>query len=554
MQPQQFVLLGTNSVERWSEQLDLSVDPDALTILTEDLNFRLRQLAHDASQHMRHSGRRRITPNDIDRALQWCNFGPSCGLGCRTSTEQTEYVQVDDMSVPVFKTIEVENALDVRLELDVEPVVPTCLSQWAVVDGRAQPGVEIDYPEGQRKLDAFTTVHSEYLEQAVQAIMSDSDEATAVIVDDLASNPNLAVLLPSLLNSISVGLRQYHHDPARMFKLLGAFKALINNDYLLMTSSVSLQASLQIIYYCLGESVAMEATETTDELTFRMKAAYVMQFFVEVNSNSTNRLEEQVTARCMDDCLAGNVDAMYGALFTLRLLGKGHLVLKELPALVAVIEQLEQQPATCAKACLARGFLHEFARLEIVQAQSAFLQNERFSFDYAPIEQYLGPSIAAMLCPLSIGELLFRPVGNSPRAETANSSDELLGSFYEDPPATSVHGSSVKQHRMKPSSSILRSQLIKRSPNSQCTSVYEAFEVSRVAVQGIRFSYGQPIGTTGRWKRGASLHDVFARTRAKFATTVTKQQGLAPNKRVMMSRERRPWSAVMRSASIALVL
>ncbi|XP_022648152.1 TAF6-like RNA polymerase II p300/CBP-associated factor-associated factor 65 kDa subunit 6L [Varroa jacobsoni] len=553
MQPQQFVLLGTTSVERWSEQLDLSLDADALTILTEDLNFRLRQLAHDASQHMRHSGRRRITPNDIDRALQWCNFGPSCGLGCRTSTEQTDYVQIDDMSVPIFKSIEVENALDVRLDLDVEPVLPACLSQWALVDGRAQPGVEIEYPEGQRKLDAFTSVHSEYLEQAVQAIMSDSDEATALIMDDLASNPNLAVLLPSLLNSISVGLRQYHHDPPRMFRLLGAFKALVNNDYLLMTSSASLQACLQILYYCLRESLAMEATETTDELTFRMKAAYVMQFFVEMNSNSTNRLEEEVTARCMNDCLTGNIDAMYGALFTLRLLGKGRLVLKELPALIAVIEPLEQLPAASAKACLARGFLHEFARQEIVQAQTAILHNERYEVDYSAIEQYLGPSIAAMLHPLSIGEFLFRPARSSPLAENDNSSDQLLGSFYEDSTQTVHSGSPKKQPRLKPSSSILRSQLIKRSPNAPCSSIYEAFEMSRLCGQRIRFNYGQPVVTMERPKP-VTLHEVHAKTRAKFAAIVAKQHGLTPNKRLMMNRERRSWSAIMRSACVALVL
>ncbi|OQR73094.1 TAF6 RNA polymerase II p300/CBP-associated factor-associated factor 65 kDa subunit 6L-like [Tropilaelaps mercedesae] len=551
MQPQQFVLLGTTSVERWSEQLDLTLDPDALTILTEDLNFRLRQLAHDASQHMRHSGRRRITPNDIDRALQWCNFGPSCGLGCRTSTEQTEYVQVEDMSVPVFKTIEIENALDVRLDLEVEPVVPACQSQWALIDGRAQPGVEIEYPEGQRKLDAFTSVHAEYLEQAVQAIMSDTDEATALIVDDLAFNPNLAVLLPSLLNSISVGLRRYHHDPPRMFKLLGAFKALINNDYVLLTATPSLHSCLQILYYCLRESLAMDATETTDELTFRMKAAYVMQYFVETNTNPTNRLEEQVTARCLEDCLAGNVDAMYGALFTLRLLRKGRRVLKELPELIGVIEQLERQPAASAKACLARGFLQDFARLEIVQAQAALLHNERHHVDYATIEQYLGPSLSAMLYPLNIGEFLFRSTGAAPSTENTNTSDQLLGSFYEETPP--VPGAPLKQPKNL-STSILRSQLIKRSPSSQCQNIHEAFEIAsgRIVPQRIHISYGQQL-TPGYCKRRQRIVS-SGKVQAQLAAVLARQQGLTPSKRLMMSRDRRPWSSVMRSASIALVL
>lgn len=545
MQPQQFVLLGTSSVERWSEQLDLSLDHDALNILTEDLNFRLRQLAHDASQHMRHSGRRRITPNDIDRALQWCNFGPSCGLGYRTSTEQTEYTQIDDMCVPIYKTIEVEHALDVRLELEVESVVPSCHSQWALIDGRAQCGVEVEYPEGQRKLDAFTSIHSEYLEQAVQAIVSETNEATAVIIDDFASNPNLSVLLPSLLNSINVGLHRYHHDTPKMFKLLGAFKALINNQYMLLTSSTSMQTCLQILYYCLYEPLTIEATKTTDELTFRMKAAYIMQYFIETNSNSINDLEEKVTVNCLEACLEAKVDAMFGALFTLRLLRKDRRVLKKLPQLIAVIEQLEQKPKSlsAAKACLARGFLQDMARRELLNGQAVLLSENR-TVDYAAIEQYLGPTIGAMLYPLNIGEFIYQTKPFSQPTESTNNSDQLINSFFDDAPPMN----DIKNRNLKMSTSILRSHLIRRPATSQnVRNVIDVFPDSvPLFPHRIQINYGQTIPV----KRMNRINHVMTSNLA----AVLSRFRVNPNKRVILRRHRRPWLTVMRSACIAVTL
>ena len=94
-----YVQLSPDTVSMLAESIGISgnsLSSNVSRALAEDVSYRCRELANICSQLMRHSKRKKLSTDDVERALKWYDArAPS--LGHQHNDVQPSYVQVPDV-------------------------------------------------------------------------------------------------------------------------------------------------------------------------------------------------------------------------------------------------------------------------------------------------------------------------------------------------------------------------------------------------------------------------------------------------------------------------
>lgn len=296
------------------------VSDQALSLLTEDLNYRLREVAQNSGQFMRHAKRRKLTCEDFRRALLWSDVEPIYGYG---SSEPLPYHYIKDAEVFCTEDHEVnfQQALDAPLNLEV-PSEPTVQAKWLMVEGVTPEEGHVGSCKKQIQLPV-TPSHMQYYDEVTKAIFGSNEQLLQLALDDLHSNPCLAPVLPFMVNFVSIGVRKMNHDLTQLGKLLSTIRALVNNPTLFLGTKPYLTLLVQAVLYCMLEPLAASINPVNDHWSLRDSAAHLLAGILREWSTPVNRIKKQVLSALKDSfCdLSRPFCSHYGAIAGLVALG-----------------------------------------------------------------------------------------------------------------------------------------------------------------------------------------------------------------------------------------
>ncbi|MEQ2289358.1 TAF6-like RNA polymerase II p300/CBP-associated factor-associated factor 65 kDa subunit 6L [Ameca splendens] len=103
-----FAEVSRDSIKLMAESTGVDLADDVAALLAEDVCYRLREAAQTSSQFMRHAKRRKLTVEDLNRALRWSNVEAVCGYGAQDvlpfrSVKEGELFFVEDREINLIE-------------------------------------------------------------------------------------------------------------------------------------------------------------------------------------------------------------------------------------------------------------------------------------------------------------------------------------------------------------------------------------------------------------------------------------------------------------------
>lgn len=428
------------------------VSDQALSLLTEDVNYRLRELAQNCGQCMRHAKRRKLTCNDVERALRWSDSQPS--YGCSGDDPLPfRHIREADVFCTDDSMVDLADELDSPLQLDLPPE-PSVHGRWLVVEGVAvepdlnQPGGAVQGTDGSKAIHTdVNATHMQYYEEITKALLGSDKQLVDVALEDLATNSCLSPLLPYLVHFVSLGVRKLSHDLASLDRLLHAIGALAQNTSLNLDTLPYPTMVVQALLFCLLEPLAAAINPANDHWALRDNAAQLLAALLRFWADRVAGLENQVLdalGECVRDPSLRPLCAQYGAVSGLTALGVEALQQVLGPHLGSYWRHLELILADCrpanaqaqADATRVHGALLLAAEKLVKEQRRMMTKTELPGASYSLLYDCFGDALALRL-PLLYGvaQLLYTPRQAPLKASGGQGSptgEQMLEAFYEE--------------------------------------------------------------------------------------------------------------------------
>lgn len=211
---------------------------------------------------MRHSKRKKLTPEDVNRALRLFDAQPIYGHESTSSSGTSgSFVHVRDADVCVEDEGECVDLADVALGEDdksnnggglavqgtyIVQVLHNVASDsndghilfsatWLSLEGKA---ADQSCLGSSRTFDDFphqgnlSPALIQYYSAVTSATLGESETLVQMILDDLSCNPKISPLLPFLVSFVRTGIQKYCGNKVLLPRLLALLKALFANKYL----------------------------------------------------------------------------------------------------------------------------------------------------------------------------------------------------------------------------------------------------------------------------------------------------------------------------------
>ncbi|KXJ29986.1 TAF6-like RNA polymerase II p300/CBP-associated factor-associated factor 65 kDa subunit 6L [Exaiptasia diaphana] len=295
-----FTLLSPDSINLFAETIGVVGLPNSLSkSLAEDATFRIRHVIQTASQYMKHAKRRRLTTDDLNRALQICSIEPIYGYGSseempfrNTTVKETEIFFVEEKDVSVRE-------LALGTVVPTDPGKTTVKAQWLCIEGIPQPanqgtsqGKQSVNSENAPQQKTLSEACHRYYEHITKAILGDNEKCRKVSLEDLRTNPKISTLLAYFINFISVGVKTYSHDLKQLSHILAMVRSIVDNSSLFLEPYVI--QLVTAVMYCLLESLAISLNPANDHWRLRDDAARILAHISRKCSNTVNYLRHQL--------------------------------------------------------------------------------------------------------------------------------------------------------------------------------------------------------------------------------------------------------------------
>ncbi|EDO48592.1 predicted protein [Nematostella vectensis] len=355
-----FSVLSAENVRLYAEVIGVTKLEDNLArSLAEDVTYRVRHLLQTAQQFMKHGKRRRMTTEDLNRAMQLTNVEPVYGYGSgedmpfrSTSTKEGDVFFVDEKEIGIR-------------ELALSTAVPTDPGKVSV-RGKYEMYFTVHATVlGCSSKAAISTAGLEYYEQITKAVLGESDVCRRMAFSDLQSNPKISCIFPYFVSFIASGVKSCSHDLKQLSRLLGMVSALTDNSSLFLDPYVI--QLVTAVMYCLLETLTVSLNPVNDHWRLRRDAACILAFLSRKCSNPVNYLHQQLlmTLREVLTDESRPYCSHFGAVVGLMELGSEALEQFLLPHLSTYWHQLQQvlEDDSSSNGVLRGEALHVYAAL-----------------------------------------------------------------------------------------------------------------------------------------------------------------------------------------------
>eukprot|EP00048_Salpingoeca_helianthica_P022879 m.20915 g.20915 ORF g.20915 m.20915 type:complete len:434 (+) comp7952_c0_seq1:1429-2730(+) len=261
-------------VKSIAEQLGQHLSDECASLVSADLEFRLREVVQDAAKFMRHSKRQKMITDDINHAFRLRNTEPIFGFSTShipgMGPEDTAFRTVNVGGTEAYYVPERVVALsdilnaplpkcpaDIKLTphwLAIEGVQPAIPQNPSVaVQAQAQAATSgstasassasvmvtaTDAPVAVKQLVRHTLSKELqlYYENATKGILGDDDAYRTQVLAGLAEDPGLHQLVPYLAHFIQENVTTNMKTPRLLLRLVEATRALLRNPHIFLAS------------------------------------------------------------------------------------------------------------------------------------------------------------------------------------------------------------------------------------------------------------------------------------------------------------------------------
>eukprot|EP00088_Acartia_fossae_P013560 TRINITY_DN17158_c0_g1_i6.p1 TRINITY_DN17158_c0_g1~~TRINITY_DN17158_c0_g1_i6.p1 ORF type:complete len:638 (-),score=162.26 TRINITY_DN17158_c0_g1_i6:538-2451(-) len=318
-----YVQVAQSTINDYAESVGISGLPGSVAKeLAGDVTYRLREIADVCSQFLRHSRKRTLTTEILNKVFKCKKISPVQGHGGCLGTQYPgnhgfEYVPEADLVVDADQEVDLLNEglspTEFTLEMDMKV---SC--NWLAIQGVGCPGGEEDVKVNPANYNLSPALHQFY-STLTSHIVGESQQLCLMAVQELRRNARLTPLLPYLVTFARWCLiTKYKDNPVITARIIRLISALISNPHVNLTPKPYLSCLVSALLAFLIKERGEGALASLEHLQL---AASVLCDALQRWATPTNQLSFQTLRALTENCQNDLTHSQLGALTALHTLG-----------------------------------------------------------------------------------------------------------------------------------------------------------------------------------------------------------------------------------------
>jgi len=284
--------------------------------LAEDVTYRLREISDVCSQFLRHSRKRKLTTDILNKAFKCKNIEPVIGhkksriLGC----DSFEYLPEGEIFVESDREINLVNE-SLHTNQCLEESRVTVSASWIALQGIPLNSLQDEGKVNPTQISISSSL-LQYYTTSTSHILNESEQLCLAVIQDLRSNPRLTPLLPYFVTFSRVCLNRYKENSVLTARLIRLISALFSNPYINLSPKPYLSSLVSaLLGFLIKENKDISTIEHVQ------LAACVLSQALHRWATPTNQLRAQTLRALKENCGNNLYYSQYGSLYSLYILG-----------------------------------------------------------------------------------------------------------------------------------------------------------------------------------------------------------------------------------------